>query len=103
MAEASAVPPASARNLVQVILQRLARVKNSRVAEAIGKDESQVSRIVAGDSGIKLADLYPFLEALDLKVVDRSKVCVDRSVFEAYRTLAAKAMTEPESLQWGDE
>lgn len=103
MAEASPVPSASARNLVQLVLQRLARVKNSRVAEAIGKDESQVSRIVAGDSGIKLADLHAFLAALDLKVVERSKVCVDRAVFESYRTLAAKAMTEPEALQWEDE
>lgn len=96
-------PSATARTLSHVILHRLARVKNQAVAGAIGKDESTVSRIASGETGIKLDDLEPFLTALSLKVVSQEKICVDRNVFESYRILAAKAMTEPGSLKWEDE
>lgn len=100
MAESSPQPPASARIFVQDVLQRLARVKNAAVAQAIGKDESQVSRIAAGDLGVKLADLQPFLAALGLKVVDCNRVCVDRDVYESFKTIATKALVEPRSLDW---
>jgi hypothetical protein len=103
MAEVFNAPPASARNFVQDVLQRLARVKNTAVAQAIGKDESQVSRIVSGESGIKLADLHPFLAALGLKVVDTRRVCVDREVYESFKTIATKALVEPKSLDWDAE
>lgn len=102
MAESSTQPDASARKLVQVVLQRLAKTKNQAVAEAIGKDESTVSRIVSGDSGIKLSDLQPFLRSLGLKVVDANQVCVDRNVYESYRTLARAAINDPASLSWDD-
>lgn len=94
---------ASSRKLSQVILHRLARLKNQSVASAIGKDESTVSRIASGEAGIKIDDLEPFLRALHMKAVDADQVCVDKKVFESYRILAAKAMTEPESLKWEDE
>jgi transcriptional regulator with XRE-family HTH domain len=95
-------PSASARKLVQVILQSLARAKNQAVAEAIGKDESTVSRIASGDTGIKLTDLQPFLSALGLKVVGANQVCVDREVYESYRTLARAAINDPQKLSWDE-
>lgn len=100
MTEACAPLPESARMFVQDVLHRLARVKNKVIAEAIGKDESTVSRVASGDVGVKLEDMQPFLHALGLKVVDVSRVCVDREVYESYRTLACKAMTEPKALEW---
>lgn len=102
MAESCTQPDATARKLVQVVLQRLAKAKNQTVAEAIGKDESTVSRIVSGDAGIKLADLAAFLKALGLKVVDANQVCVDRAVYESYRTLARAAITNPSTLSWDE-
>jgi hypothetical protein len=62
-----------------------------------------VSRIASEDLGIKLGDLHQFLAALNLKVVDRDKVCVDKSVYEAYRTLATAALIEPSRLSWEEE
>lgn len=102
MAESCPQPSASARKLVQVILQGLAKAKNQAVAEAIGKDESTVSRIASGDSGIKLADLQPFLSAIGLKVVSANQVCVDREVYESYRTLARAAINDPAKLNWDE-
>lgn len=102
MSELGPQPSASARNLVQVVLQKLAKAKNATVAEAIGKDESTISRIVSGESGIKLADLQPFLAALGLKVVGAEQVCIDRAIYESYKTLATAALTNPSSLNWDE-
>lgn len=102
MAESSQQPSASARKLVQAVLQKVASVKNQAVAEAIGKDESTVSRIVSGEVGIKLNDLHPFLTALGLKVVGANQVCVDREVYESYRTLARAAINDPAKLNWDE-
>lgn len=83
-------------------MQRLAKVKNQRVATAIGKDESTISRIVSGETGIKLEDLQAFLLALDLKCVDTNQICIDRAVYEAYKTLATAALTNPQKLRWDE-
>lgn len=102
MSTSSDAPTATARKLVQVVLQRLAKAKNQTVAEAIGKDESTVSRIASGESGIKLADLQPFLGSLGLKVVSADQVCIDRAIYESYKTLATAALTNPEKLHWDE-
>ena len=78
-------------------------VKHSQVAQMLGRDESTISRWASEDMGIKLSDIGPFLAAVGLKVVDSGKVCVDRSVYESYKTLAVKALTDPASLNWEDE
>lgn len=85
---------------MQDILQRHARVKNSTIAEAIGVDESTVSRVASGQAGVKLTDLQAYLRALGLKIVDAGRVCVDRDVYESYKTLATKALTDIKSLEW---
>ncbi len=88
------------RNLSQLLMQRVATVKNQVVAQAIRKDESTVSRIVSGELGIKLDDLQAFLDSLELKVVGKHQICVDRDEFTAYRALAAKYMSKPPELEW---
>lgn len=56
--------------LQTLILRRLAAVKNDAVAQAIGHDESHVSRIGTGERGVRLAELGAFLGALGLKVIE---------------------------------
>lgn len=86
------MPNENARKLMQGILQRVATVKNHDVAAAIGKDESTVSRIVSGESGVKLTDLHPFLACLGLKVVPWGHICIDSAEWEATQVLARKYM-----------
>jgi hypothetical protein len=102
MADVSPLPNAIARKTVQVVLQRLATVKNQTVAEAIGKDESTVSRIASGEVGIKLNDLHAFIDALGLKIVDKNQRCIDSSIYEAYKTLATAAINAPSKLDWDE-
>ena len=100
MNEVSNSAPQPARNLAQILMQRIAAVKNQAVAQAIRKDESTVSRIISGESGIKLDDLGAFLAALDMKVVGRNQVCVDKDEYLSYRSLAAKYMEQAPKLDW---
>ena len=92
----------NARRLTQNILQRSARVKNQVVGDAIGKDESTISRIMSGEMGLRLADLYGFLDALGLKIVGKEQVCIDRAIYESYKTLATAALVNPEKLNWDE-
>ena len=91
------------RKLSQVLMHKLAAVKNSTVAIAIKKDESTVSRIVSGETGIKLDDLQAFLDSLGYKVVDKNRVCVDAAEYQSYRLLATKYLERPVELDWGNE
>lgn len=85
-----------------VVRQRFDDEKDSVIESAIGKQESWAKKVGAGNSGVMLDDIEKLLHALGLKVVDRSKVCVDRRVFEAYKQIASTAMSEPEKLQWDE-
>ncbi len=91
------------RKLAQVLLHKLAAVKNSTVAIAIKKDESTISRIVNGETGVKLDDIQAFLDALGLKVVDKNRVCVDAAEYQSYRLLATKYLERPVELDWGTD
>ena len=43
-----------------------------------------------------------FLGALGLKVVGRDQVCIDRAIYESYKTLATAALTNPAKLNWDE-
>ena len=86
----------------RVIRERFLKAKDSVIENALGKQESWAKKVSAGQSGVLLDDISKLLAALGLKVVDQSKVCVNREVYEAYKTLAGKAITEPRELDWNE-
>lgn len=90
MSASSRVPNENARKLSQAILRAVAIVKNQAVADAIQRDDSTISRIVTGESGIKLEDLQPFLACLGFKVVPVGHICVDKDEWHAKETLLRK-------------
>lgn len=85
--------PDPSRNLESLILRQIAVVGGKAVAAAIDRDESTVSRIVAGDTGIRLDHLGAFLSVLGLAVVE-SKGGIVRTIpeeeYQALRTLAGR-------------
>ena len=99
MSSACAQPSARARKVVQVILQRVAGVKNQAVGDAIGKDESTVSRIVSGEIGVKLELLEPFLTSLALKIVDANRICIDVEKYNAMLILAKRAIAQEQKIE----
>jgi hypothetical protein len=73
------------------INRRFDRAKDSVIENAVGKQDSWAKKVRTGQAGVMLEDLPKLLDALGLKVVDKAKVCINRDVHEAYRTLAKYA------------
>lgn len=69
--------------------ERFENFKDSALDAAMGKGESWAKKVGYGDQGVKLDDIPKLIDLLGLKLVDKSKVCVDRAVHEAYKALAA--------------
>lgn len=98
MSELSAESRLQSRNFETEALRRVAEVQYDAIAVALGCDKSTVSRMF-GERGIKLAEIPLLLHALGWKVVSKDQHCVPRDEFEAYRTLARKAINGPK-LEW---
>lgn len=99
MPEASPSISEKARKNERVVLQALARVSQTRVAEQMGVDDSKVSRFK--DGGIEQACL--FLAACGLKVVPLEMQCFSQDKVQALLTLARDhlvQMEHPEQLVW---
>lgn len=77
-----------------VVRERLGNVKSEWLADVLGKDDSWVRKVRNGECGILVTDLPALLGALDLKVVSRSKVCVDPEIARAYETIARRMVAE---------
>jgi len=74
--------------LLQLMLQRKQGVKGAVLADEIGVDESTVSRIFAGDAGVKLNRLPAFLAALGLKIVSADSTEIHPAMLQCLTELA---------------
>jgi hypothetical protein len=77
-----------------IIRLRLGRAKREAIDMAMGKAESWTTKILNGESGVRLDDLPKFLDALDLKAVDKTRVCVNADLAHAIETIARRAIAE---------
>jgi hypothetical protein len=99
MPELSPSVAEKARKNERTVLQALARVSQSRVAEQMGVNDSTVSRFK--DGGIEQACL--FLAACGLKVVPNDMQCFPQEKVHALLTLARDhlvQMEHPDQLVW---
>ena len=99
MQASSVGPEATSSKSLQDGLNRvetaLAGTSLEVLAQAIGKDDSQVCKIRSGELGAKVRDVVKLLHAAGLKVVPTDRVCVKREKYEAMVTIAAAAMADP--------
>jgi hypothetical protein len=93
---------ARAGNGKGVLRERFDSEKDSVIESVVGKAESWAKKVGSGASGVMLDDIPKLLDALGLRIVDKSKICVDRAVYESYRTLAAAAISNPSKLVWDE-
>lgn len=90
---------------LQAVASALSSTPLDVLAAAIGKDDTQVCKIRAGELGAKVPDLVKLLHAAGLKVVPVDRVCVQREKYEAMVTIASAAMADPETarrLTWDE-
>lgn len=71
---ASGAAPEPLRNPLR---DRLAKAKREAVEAALGKGESWATKVLNGESGVRLDDLPALLLTLGLKIVGVEKVCVE--------------------------
>lgn len=86
-----------------VLRERFDAEKDAVIESALGKQDSWAKKVGGGYSGVMLDDIPLLLDALNLKIVSKEKLCVDRAVFDSYRTLAAAAISNPKKLEWDSE
>lgn len=102
MGELSATPIERSRKAYSMVLQAMQDPGTQRnLAQVLGVSESTVSRI----KNEKLEDALALIYQLGFKVVDASRVCVDRSKYEAMVTIARAAMADEDTarrLIWED-
>lgn len=110
MPEASSPTSATPSNRVQLGLQlvatKLAGTHLDELAAAIGKDDTQASRIRSGHTGASVTDVVRLLYAAGLKVVSADRVCVDGATYQAMTTIASRAMADQriaQQLIWDDQ
>jgi len=102
MGELSATPIERSRKALAMVLQSMQDPGTQRsVAHVLGVSESTVSRI----KNEKLEDALALVYQLGFKVVESSRVCVDRSTYEAMATIARAAMSDEQTVRrliWED-
>lgn len=82
---------ATESKLIIELLRRRADTGDKVIAEAIGHDISKVSKMFgAAEEGVKLRELEAFLNALGLKVVDKTSVTLEQQEIDSIRYLAGK-------------
>ena len=79
-----------------LILDRARSMGQIRVAENLDTSESTVSRALSPET---LRNACWVISALGLKVVPQTFVCVDKPMYDAIITVAARAMNNPETVQ----
>lgn len=79
-------------NTELLIRRAIASHTNKRVAEAIGCDETFVSRFLSGERGLKLSDIGAALSAMGLKLVDADEVTVPAKRLASLEYLAAESL-----------
>lgn len=72
------------------IRRGIAQAGSKAVAEAIGGDETLVSRFLSGERGMRIEHIGSMLEKIGLKVVPATDTSVDPVEWQAVQTLASK-------------
>lgn len=98
-AEQAAAASKRLQGSLQSVAAALAQASLDTLATAIGKDDTQASRIRSGQLGVTVTDFVKLLDAAGLKCVSVDKICVDRAMYEAVVTVNARVMRDEQSVR----
>ena len=83
---------ATLSNAELAIRRGIAGHTNKWVAEAIGMDETFLSRFLSGERGLKIDQIGPALQAMGLKLVDADEVTIPAKRLASLEYLAAESL-----------
>ncbi len=77
-----------------MLLRKVAEVSQNTVAEAIGRDNSTVSRIFSHQTGIHIDELEDFLRAMNLTIIEcpGETITISHDEYQALKFLASKGL-----------
>ncbi len=87
------------RDTLAILYRRIAQVTQSALAVRIGISNSQMSRIVAGESGITLERLPLLLDGLNLQLIEAQQSDLITTTEEEYTALLFMAERGVASLK----
>lgn len=102
MDEVSSTEHGPSRPSKGFVWERFNAMKKTAIDCGMGHGDSWAKKVGANDSGVRLEEIQLLLDVLGLKVVDKSKVCIDRGVLQSYFTISAAALNAPEKLRWDE-
>ncbi|MBN6739129.1 helix-turn-helix transcriptional regulator [Acidithiobacillus sp. MC6.1] len=94
----------TSRDTYGMLMRRIAQVTQASVAKELNISTSQMSRVVAGETGITLEKLPEFLAALGIEIHeisahDRQVVTIPEKEYEALITMADIGITALKARQ----
>lgn len=84
----------------------MAKLPLEAIAKAIGKDDTEACKVRSGERKCSVVEFCNLIDLSGLKLVDKSKHCVDRETFDFMRRITARAMADEQSAQklvWEDD
>lgn len=75
-----------------LIRRGIAGRTGKQVAEAIGTDDTFISRFLSGERGLKIDQIGPALAAMGLKLVDAEEQTINPKRLEALEYLAGESL-----------
>lgn len=106
-ADGTPIPQPIARPKSGAVRERFDDMKDIAIENAMGKGESWAKKVSAGLQGVVLDDIPKLLDALGLKVVDRSRICVTQeqiAEYEAYKVIARNHLApRAPTLEWDEK
>lgn len=101
MAEVSSLATQSAFRKTGIVRELLGKAKREAIEDQLGKGESWCTKLLNNGAGVTIDDIELLADALGLKLVDKSKVCVNPKLAQAYEEIVRKA-TQERSLLFED-
>ena len=92
--------PAESLRKDGAVAERMRNTKRTATANALGKSDSWVDKVLGSECGVMLHDIQPLLDVLNLKAVDKNKVCVDKDIYLSLKNIAGAALEAPQKLEW---
>jgi hypothetical protein len=77
-----------------MLRERLGNAKSEWLAGLLDKDDSWVRKLRNGECGVLIADIPSLLHALGMKMVDKSKVCIDPEIAKSYEVIVRRLTAE---------
>jgi hypothetical protein len=81
-----------ARNTEALIRGQISKKGQKEIAARTPFSETKVCRINSGEAAVRIGEMGPFLDSMDLKLVHKSAIVIPPEEYEALKLFARKGL-----------